>query len=118
MGAMRVIDDGVGKNDWVVVNGIQRARPGATVVACAKAAAELYRGGLVTVLEPGKLPDTLFVRGSARAHVAYALDERTGLILAFCAIDNLARGASAQAVQALNVSMGWPDALGLRSVTR
>src|SRR5947207_11202868 len=31
MGAMRVIDDGVGKNDWVVVNGLQRARPGATV---------------------------------------------------------------------------------------
>jgi RND family efflux transporter MFP subunit len=30
-GALRVIEDGVTKNDWVVVNGLQRARPGATV---------------------------------------------------------------------------------------
>jgi RND family efflux transporter MFP subunit len=31
IGAMRVIEDGVTKNDWIVVNGLQRARPGATV---------------------------------------------------------------------------------------
>ena len=31
VGALRVIEDGVTKNDWVVVNGLQRARPGATV---------------------------------------------------------------------------------------
>jgi len=93
-----------------------RARQGTTAEACARAAAEYYRGGLVTVLEGERLPDTLFVRGSARAHVAYAHDVRTGLILAFCAIDNLARGASAEAIQALNVSLGWPDALGLPQV--
>jgi N-acetyl-gamma-glutamyl-phosphate reductase len=93
-----------------------RARAGVTAQACARAAVEFYRGGLVTVLEGDRLPDTLFVRGSARAHIAYALDARTGLILAFSAIDNLARGASAQAVQALNVSLGWPDALGLPEV--
>jgi N-acetyl-gamma-glutamyl-phosphate reductase len=93
-----------------------RMRPGTTADACRKAAAELYRGGLVTVLGEGKLPDTLFVRGSARAQVAYVLDERTGYVIAFGSIDNLARGASAQAVQALNVSLGWPDALGLPEV--
>jgi N-acetyl-gamma-glutamyl-phosphate reductase len=74
---------------------------------------ELYAGGLVSVLGEGRLPDTLWVRGSARAHVAYALDERAGMVLGICAIDNLARGASAQAIQALNVSLGWPDAIGL-----
>ena len=26
-----MIDDGVGKDDWVIVNGLQRARPGAVV---------------------------------------------------------------------------------------
>ena len=31
VGALRVIEDGVTKNDWVVINGLQRARPGATV---------------------------------------------------------------------------------------
>jgi len=93
-----------------------RARPGTSAEACREAARELYRGGLVTVLEEGRLPDTLFVRGSARAHVAYAHDARTGFVLAMCAIDNLARGASAEAIQALNVSRGWPDALGLPEV--
>jgi N-acetyl-gamma-glutamyl-phosphate reductase len=93
-----------------------RAKPGVDAAACARAAVEFYRGGLVTVLEGERVPDTLHVRGSARAQVSYAKDERTGLILAFCAIDNLARGASAEAIQALNVSLGWPDALGLPEV--
>jgi hypothetical protein len=31
VGALRVIEDGVAKIDWIVVNGLQRARPGATV---------------------------------------------------------------------------------------
>ena len=70
----------------------------------------------LTVLDGEKLPDTLFVRGSSRAHVAYAKDDRTGFIVAMCALDNLARGASAEALQALNVSLGWPDALGLPEV--
>ena len=48
--------------------------------------------------------------------VAYAVDPRTGMVLAMGAIDNLARGASAQAVQALNVASGWPDELGLPEV--
>src|SRR6476660_897641 len=31
VGALRVIEDGITKNDWIVINGLQRARPGATV---------------------------------------------------------------------------------------
>jgi RND family efflux transporter MFP subunit len=31
VGGMRAIEHGVNKNDWVIVNGLQRARPGATV---------------------------------------------------------------------------------------
>jgi N-acetyl-gamma-glutamyl-phosphate reductase len=90
-----------------------KAAPGVTAEACRKAARELYADGLVTVLPEGMLPDTLWVRGSARAHVAYVHDQHAGMILAMGSIDNLARGASAQAVQAFNVSQGWPDALGL-----
>src|SRR5206468_104374 len=93
-----------------------RTRAGTTADACRKAAHSLYAEGLVTVLEGDSLPDTLYVRGSSRAHVAYAKDDRTGFVLAMCAIDNLARGASAQAIQALNVSKDWPDALGLPQV--
>ena len=91
-------------------------KAGTTAEACRDAARTAYSGGLVSVLDAGRLPDTLWVRGSARAHVAYALDERTGTMISMCAIDNLARGASAQAVQALNVALEWPDALGLPEV--
>ncbi len=77
------------------------------------AARRSYVGGLVSVLDAGRLPDTLWVRGSARAHVAYAFDPRTGWLVSMCAIDNLTRGAAAQAIQALNVALGWSDALGL-----
>jgi N-acetyl-gamma-glutamyl-phosphate reductase len=86
---------------------------GATAEGCREAAREVYKSGLVSVLPDKMLPDTLWVRGSARGLVAYEVDERTNTVLAFCAIDNLAKGASAQAVQALNVSRGWPEELGL-----
>jgi N-acetyl-gamma-glutamyl-phosphate reductase len=94
-----------------------RARPETTEETCREAARTLYRDGpLVSVLDAGQLPDTLWVRGSARALVAYALDLRTRTVIAMGVTDNLARGASAQAIQALNVSRGWPDALGLPEI--
>ncbi len=97
----------------ILTTAYARAKAGVTVERCREAAESLYRDGLVTVLPAGRLPDTLWVRGSARAHVAYALDERSNMVVAMCAIDNLAKGASAQAIQALNVCLGHPDALGL-----
>ncbi|GMV16804.1 MAG: N-acetyl-gamma-glutamyl-phosphate reductase [Polyangiaceae bacterium] len=97
----------------ILTTAYARAKPGTTAEACRDAAREAYREGLVSVLPEGRLPDTLWVRGSARAFVAYALDERVGTLVAMCAIDNLAKGASAQAIQALNVCLGLPDALGL-----
>ncbi len=47
----------------------------------------------------------------ARLHVR--LDERTGKILAFAAIDNLWKGAASQGVQALNLMFGRPETEGL-----
>jgi len=100
----------------ILVTAFAKPKPGVTAETCRAAASELYRDGLVTVLPAGMLPDTLWVRGSARAHVAYVHDEHAGLILAMCTLDNLARGASAQAIQAFNVAQGWPDSLGLPEV--
>ncbi len=90
---------------------------GTTAARCTEAARALYAGSpVVSVLEPGSHPDTLWVRGSARAHVAYARDERTGTIVAMAAIDNLGKGASGQAVQCLNVRLGFNEDAGLRGV--
>ena len=59
----------------ILVTAYVKPRLGVTADTCRAAATELYRDGLVTVLPAGTLPDTLWVRGSARAHVAYVADE-------------------------------------------
>lgn len=97
----------------ILTTAYARPKSGVTVEEIRRAAKELYGSGLVTVLPEGRLPDTLHVRGSGRAMLAYALDPRTGLLLAMSAIDNLARGASVQAMQALNVSRGFDETWGV-----
>jgi N-acetyl-gamma-glutamyl-phosphate reductase len=70
----------------------------------------------VTVLPPGRLPDTAHVRGSNRAHVAVAVCERSGRVLAMSAIDNLVKGASGQAIQCMNLARGLDETEGLDGV--
>ncbi len=90
-----------------------RIKPGVSAEQCREAAMSHLGDTLVTVMPASRLPDTLHVRGSGRAQVAYELDERTGLLLGMCAIDNLARGSSAQAIQALNVSREFCETDGI-----
>jgi N-acetyl-gamma-glutamyl-phosphate reductase len=61
-------------------------------------------------------PSTKATLGSNAAHVTARADPRTGWVLALCAIDNLGKGASGQAVQCANLALGLPEATGL-SVT-
>jgi len=68
----------------------------------------------VAVLDPGVLPDTLWVRGSNRAHIGYAWDARARRLLAMCAIDNLVKGAAGQAIQCMNLVAGFDEGEGLR----
>jgi N-acetyl-gamma-glutamyl-phosphate reductase len=58
-------------------------------------------------------PGVREVRETNRAVVHARLDERTGRIAAFCAIDNLWKGASGQAVQNLNLMLGLRETEGL-----
>ncbi len=85
---------------------------------CRRAAEKHVGSGLISILPAGKLPDTLHVRGSGRAHIGYARDERTGLLLGMCAIDNLARGASSQAIHALNVARGFEETAGIPRIAQ
>ncbi len=61
-------------------------------------------------------PTTKAVLGSNSAFVTARADERTGWVLALCAIDNLVKGASGQAVQCANIVAGLPETLGLPMV--
>ena len=40
------------------------------------------------------------------AHLTARVDPRTGLLVSLCAIDNLGKGASGQAVQCANIVLG------------
>lgn len=91
-----------------------RPKPGVDAARCVAEARAMYEGSpSVFVHEPGACPDTLWVRGSNRAHLAYVIDERTGFLIAQGAIDNLVKGASGQAIQCLNVRFGFPEGEGL-----
>ncbi|NOX29083.1 MAG: N-acetyl-gamma-glutamyl-phosphate reductase [Actinobacteria bacterium] len=61
-------------------------------------------------------PATKSVLGSNSAHVSATYDERTGTVIAMCAIDNLTKGASGGAVQAANIALGLDEATGLATV--
>lgn len=56
-------------------------------------------------------PDLRHVRGTAFVDLAWT--RQGDQVVVFAAIDNLIKGAAGQAVQALNLSFGWPVATGL-----
>jgi N-acetyl-gamma-glutamyl-phosphate reductase len=58
-------------------------------------------------------PQTRWVVGSNRALVAVSVDQRQGVVIAQCAIDNLVKGAAGQAVQAANIMFEFDEAAGL-----
>jgi len=70
----------------------------------------------VRVLPSGVFPDTARVRGSNQCHLAVELDERTGLVVAMAAIDNLVKGASGAAVQNMNIIAGVEEKAGLEAL--
>lgn len=70
----------------------------------------------VRVLPSGKLPETRFVRGSMFCDIAVTVDKRTNRLIITSAIDNLARGASLQAVANANLVLGLPLDTGLNLV--
>jgi N-acetyl-gamma-glutamyl-phosphate reductase len=99
----------------ILATAYARPKSGVDVARCIEAARALYAGSPSVYVhdDPDACPDTLWVRGSNRAHVSYALDARTGVLIAQGAIDNLVKGASGQAIQCLNVRFGLPEGEGL-----
>ena len=58
-------------------------------------------------------PSTKATTGSNTAHVTARVDPRTGWVLSLCALDNLVKGASGQAIQCANAALGLPETTGL-----
>lgn len=62
---------------------------------------------------PNRLPDPRVLVGSNFADVGFAVDERSGRVIAVSAIDNLVKGAAGSAVQSMNLALGLDQTLGL-----
>ena len=61
-------------------------------------------------------PATKWVTGSNGALLTARYDERTGRVLALCAIDNLGKGAAGQMIQCANLMLGLDETAGLTRI--
>jgi N-acetyl-gamma-glutamyl-phosphate reductase len=76
-----------------------------------------YEGRKFVRIRPeGVLPATKEVYGSNYCDIGFAVDPRTGRVTIVAVTDNLMKGAAGQAVQNLNLRMGWDETLGLNFV--
>jgi len=70
----------------------------------------------VHVLPFGEMPQTRHVRGSNLTFIGLTRDRIAGRAIIGAALDNLVKGASGQAVQNMNLMLGFPEAMGLEQV--
>ena len=76
---------------------------------------EFYKDApFVRLLPVGQFPNVRNVRGSNFCDIGVYADPRTGRAVVVTAIDNLVKGASGQAIQNMNLMMGFDEAEGLR----
>jgi N-acetyl-gamma-glutamyl-phosphate reductase len=67
----------------------------------------------VRVYPRGKLPNTKDVRGSNYCDIGVNVHESEDRAVIVTAIDNLVKGASGEAVQNMNIMLGFPETMGL-----
>jgi len=70
----------------------------------------------VSICNSGTYPQTKWACGSNQCYIGIEVDGRTGRIIVMSAIDNLIKGQAGQAIQCLNLMMGWEETLGLPKV--
>ncbi len=70
----------------------------------------------VHVLPFGEMPQTRHVRGSNMTFIGMTKDRVAGRAIICSALDNLVKGASGQAVQNMNLVLGFPETAGLEQV--
>ena len=67
----------------------------------------------VRIIRSPELPNVNAVRGSNYIDIAVRFEERNSTLVLFSALDNLVKGASGQAIQNMNLSLGIEETTGL-----
>lgn len=77
---------------------------------------KVYAGRrFVRIMDGDKVPDTAYVRNTNCCDIAVKQDKSTGRFIIMSAIDNLLKGASGQAMQNMNIMLGFDEGEGLSS---
>ncbi len=77
---------------------------------------QFYRNSpFVRILPEGTFPNTSSVRGSNFCDIGARANPEGKTAIIVCAIDNLVKGASGQAIQNMNIMLDLPESLGLES---
>jgi len=99
----------------ILVTAYLRVQDGLTTEQATAILQEAYAAEPFVRVLTDRLPQTKATSGSNFCDVAVRVDARTGTVVAMAALDNLVKGASGQAVQNMNVMLGFPEELGLRT---
>lgn len=76
--------------------------------------ADFYQGEpFVQVLALGEVPQSRHVRGSNYVQIGVIADRTAGKAIVISTLDNLVKGASGQAIQNMNLMLGFPETEGL-----
>jgi N-acetyl-gamma-glutamyl-phosphate reductase len=67
----------------------------------------------IRIYPKGKIPNTKDVRGSNYCNIGVIVNESDSRAVIVTAIDNLVKGASGEAVQNMNIMLGYPETMGL-----
>jgi N-acetyl-gamma-glutamyl-phosphate reductase len=70
----------------------------------------------VKICNSGTYPQTKWACGSNNCYIGIEVDPRTGRVIVMSAIDNLIKGQAGQAIQCMNLMLGWDETLGLPKV--
>ncbi len=73
-----------------------------------------YRSSpFIRVLPSGTYPQTKWACGTNLCYISIEVDPRTARAIVMSVTDNLIKGQAGQAIQCMNLMMGWPETLGL-----
>lgn len=72
-----------------------------------------YSEPFVHMSSDNEWPSTGATLGSNVAHLQVSVDENARKLVSICAIDNLTRGTAGQAIQCINIALGFSEETGL-----
>ncbi len=91
-----------------------RLNPGHDAASLMSAYEQRYRGEpFIRLYDPGQVPDLHSVRHTNYCDIGVKVDAASGRAVVVSVIDNLVKGAAGQAVQNMNLLLGYPETTGL-----